>query len=316
MWFHGGQSPKQLHGTDTWELTHPHLYDVQKGEDADEGTNYFRTNDTIAPEHLRLLHQGQTKTAGGPLMFYPAMHGGKHHLTDPISGTARCRGTVEVNRDESPIHVCPDQERIHPIICKRCLSLGRAAHGRGEHVAAAQPLSEYSIKHQQFEDGFHQITAHHPEKGEVGFMGLDPDGTLNLAQVQPSHQRKGLATAMWDHAKSLGINPQHSNVRSREGDAWAKATGDPVPENLSMYDNADPDEDHVENQSYSTAFTAPGYHHPYTKDDMPHALGYERKNDRTAALHDVVQHSTHHLYDSWGKSDEDKAALVEYLKLL
>jgi hypothetical protein len=285
----------------------PTNYDFMDGEfGAEEGQVQARGATVLRKmddSELGCCGQPVAKTAGGPLIFYPAKHGGKYHLTDAISGTARCRGTVEVDKEAGPIHIAPDQERIHPMICKRCLDSGRSAQSQGKHVSGS--LSpEYRLHYGQSDEGHHIIDAYHGAH-DVGSAVFDPDGTLNELNVNPEHQRKGLATAMWDHAKSLGINPQHSNVRSRQGDAWAKSTGDPVPENV-WPSHPDDDADDVENDSFSTAFTAPGYHHPYVSSDYAKALGYESKNSREAALHELTKPSG--WSDSWMKSEEEQEA--------
>jgi 2'-5' RNA ligase len=231
------------------------------------------------------------EAASGPLIFYPAKHGGKYHLTDAISETARCRATVEVDRSGETIHVQPDQERIHPIICKRCLDSGRAAQGKGKHVSGSK-ASDYRFEHEQHFTGDHRIDAWHKSGEHAGFAEFAADGGLDEIEVNPEHQRKGVATGIWEHAKSVGINPQHSNVRSSDGDEWAHSTGDPVPENEWKYPN-----------SFSTAFTAPGYHHPYTSADFPKALGLQPKSPRQAALHDI---SKPKYVDSYYMSDEEK----------
>jgi len=77
----------------------------------------------------------------------------------------------------------------------------------------------------------HLITAHHNESGEeVGYMMYGSNGYVDDIYVHPEHRRRGVATAMWEHAKSLAAKkqapyPQHSDQRSLEGEAWSKSTG-------------------------------------------------------------------------------------------
>ena len=82
-------------------------------------------------------------------------------------------------------------------------------------------------------EGNHKIIAQH-KGGKVGELQWDPgDKQIQNIEVNPKHQRKGLATAMWDHANSLshsGMKLQHSPVRSDAGDAWAKSVGGYLPE--------------------------------------------------------------------------------------
>ena len=64
------------------------------------------------------------RQAAGPVILYPSLYGGKYHAAT-IPGTARCRGTIELDLTASPIHVQPDDERVHPICCSRCVAQGR-----------------------------------------------------------------------------------------------------------------------------------------------------------------------------------------------
>jgi GNAT superfamily N-acetyltransferase len=84
------------------------------------------------------------------------------------------------------------------------------------------------------DDGFHTIEAH--QNGEyLGFLALDPEGTVDDIGVQDKHQNKGIAKAMWNHAKHLHQNgvipvrPSHSSGTTEAGYHFAMSTGDPVP---------------------------------------------------------------------------------------
>lgn len=69
-----------------------------------------------------------------------------------------------------------------------------------------------------------------------GHPGTDT-GMLMSIDVDPEHQRKGIATGMFNHARELSAkNPsiheiQHSNFRTLDGDDWAQSTGHYVPNN-------------------------------------------------------------------------------------
>lgn len=89
----------------------------------------------------------------------------------------------------------------------------------------------------------HQIHVTHGDSPKIvgsmvweGWEGYD-EGALQSIDVDPSYQRKGLATRMWRHAQDLSRKnpnihrPIHSTFRTPEGDAWAKSTGDWMPEN-------------------------------------------------------------------------------------
>ena len=81
----------------------------------------------------------------------------------------------------------------------------------------------------------HTVTAQH--KGDsVGFMTWGHSGGVIDIGVAKAHQRKGVATGMWNHALSLGgtvdkasgitvPHAEHSAHRTRQGEAWAKSTG-------------------------------------------------------------------------------------------
>jgi ribosomal protein S18 acetylase RimI-like enzyme len=59
--------------------------------------------------------------------------------------------------------------------------------------------------------------------------GAAHHGRLMNVEVEPQHQRKGIATAMWQHAERSGIKPQHSPHRTDEGQAWASKVGGKLP---------------------------------------------------------------------------------------
>jgi len=82
------------------------------------------------------------------------------------------------------------------------------------------------------------VSAVHPKHGELGLLTAlaesgDPDipkGQIGSVSVMPDHQRKGVATAMAKRAEQeLGINLSHSEARSDDGEAWAKAFGGTMP---------------------------------------------------------------------------------------
>ena len=94
----------------------------------------------------------------------------------------------------------------------------------------------YDVAHKRLGDHLHLITATHRESGEsVGHMRYGHDGTVQNITVSEPHQRKGVATAMWNHASLMGSKgeapePKHSVQRTSQGDAWAKAVGGHTPE--------------------------------------------------------------------------------------
>ena len=81
----------------------------------------------------------------------------------------------------------------------------------------------------------HTVTAHHKDE-RVGFITWGNSGGVIDMGVTIEHQRKGVATGMWNHALSLGgitdkasgiliPNVEHSGNRTRQGEEWAKSTG-------------------------------------------------------------------------------------------
>jgi GNAT superfamily N-acetyltransferase len=44
--------------------------------------------------------------------------------------------------------------------------------------------------------------------------------------VLPAHQRRGVATAMWEHAKKVNPGILHSHARTDAGRAWSAKVGD------------------------------------------------------------------------------------------
>ena len=56
-------------------------------------------------------------------IFYPVMSGGKYHTSDSITSVATCGNFVVDQRNEVSIHLegNADQNKVHPMVCKRCL---------------------------------------------------------------------------------------------------------------------------------------------------------------------------------------------------
>ena len=72
------------------------------------------------------------------------------------------------------------------------------------------------------------VNATHPEQGiigqlHLGFQRSDGGRKVRNVFVKPEFQRKGIATALWNHATASGLNPQHSpEAQTEEGKAWAE----------------------------------------------------------------------------------------------
>jgi hypothetical protein len=56
--------------------------------------------------------------------FYPPIGGGKYHATTALHGDeiAMCRAMV-LDRTIPPIIITPLTDRVHPIVCRRCLAI-------------------------------------------------------------------------------------------------------------------------------------------------------------------------------------------------
>jgi GNAT superfamily N-acetyltransferase len=120
-------------------------------------------------------------------------------------------------------------------------------------MAAHENLSEYQFRYRPVKsEELHEVQAIHKPTGEpIGRMTWLNYGPLDEIDVQHEHQRRGVATGMWNHAIRLadssyykGVNkripmPEHSIFRTPAGDAWAKSTDDNVPDNVfDQYDSA------------------------------------------------------------------------------
>jgi GNAT superfamily N-acetyltransferase len=80
----------------------------------------------------------------------------------------------------------------------------------------------------------HVVTATHPDHDyPIGFLVWKKDtGETLRVDVEKEHQRKGVATGMWNFAKNVAASsndkirrPQHSRVQTKSGKAWAKKVG-------------------------------------------------------------------------------------------
>jgi len=87
-------------------------------------------------------------------------------------------------------------------------------------------------------DTLHRVDALH--KGQsVGYLDWHPyhqEGELQHIEVSPEHQRKGVATAMWNFAKRQedGDFLTHGRERTDAGEAWAKSTKEPMPKRIKI----------------------------------------------------------------------------------
>jgi GNAT superfamily N-acetyltransferase len=78
------------------------------------------------------------------------------------------------------------------------------------------------------------VNANHPDEGIIGQLHLGfvrQNGRRKVRNifVKKEHQRKGIATAMWNYAEANGFKPQHSDDRTDAGEAWARSLGKRLP---------------------------------------------------------------------------------------
>lgn len=74
-------------------------------------------------------------------------------------------------------------------------------------------------------DDSHLVEAYKGKHGPIGHLEWDAQtGETKDVSVSPEHQRKGLATAMWDVAQKSGlVKPTHSSALSEQGAKWKKS---------------------------------------------------------------------------------------------
>ena len=58
---------------------------------------------------------------------------------------------------------------------------------------------------------------------QVGYLGWNPEGRIGWVSVDPDYHRKGVASGMLEHARSVDPNVHHSDALLDEGQAWSKA---------------------------------------------------------------------------------------------
>lgn len=75
--------------------------------------------------------------------------------------------------------------------------------------------------------GSHRITAllGGERVGEMSWGSKEIHGL----DVNDAHQRRGLATAMWNYGQEMRPRPKHSADRTDKGEAWARKVGGRLP---------------------------------------------------------------------------------------
>lgn len=71
------------------------------------------------------------------------------------------------------------------------------------------------------------------EVGWISWVGRD-SGRIAHIEVKHEHRRKGLATALYNQASHISMEiglkpPRHHEVRTKDGDIWARAVGGDLP---------------------------------------------------------------------------------------
>ena len=114
-------------------------------------------------------------------------------------------------------------------------------------MTASDHLNRYQLRYRptsrsDMADFNHQITALDKKTGkDVGYFQWADKGNSGRIwdiAIHEEHQRKGIATAMYDKADKLAevsdrriYSPEHSETRTPAGDAWAKKVGGSLPDN-------------------------------------------------------------------------------------
>lgn len=90
-------------------------------------------------------------------------------------------------------------------------------------------FGDYTLHYRRPEmgDEQHMITAMHGEQ-KVGSLRWYPKEITGV-DVDAEHQRKGVATAMWNMGQEIRPRPKHSAERTGQGQLWAKAVGGRLP---------------------------------------------------------------------------------------
>lgn len=90
--------------------------------------------------------------------------------------------------------------------------------------------NSYDVRHRVTMNGKHEYSIHPPGTGHLGYAGIGQctvSGNMSRmmhVSIDPEHQRKGLATALYNHAeKHLGVKLRPNEYQSDEGKAYWKS---------------------------------------------------------------------------------------------
>jgi hypothetical protein len=103
------------------------------------------------------------------------------------------------------------------------------ASGQSE-ASKGEPIVPVNYVEHPVSQGSHMITAH-AGKGTGKALGMLTwtKGVIQKISVNENQQHKGMATQMYEHAKTITPGLAHSNNRTDAGEGWAKAVGGPRP---------------------------------------------------------------------------------------
>jgi hypothetical protein len=102
-------------------------------------------------------------------------------------------------------------------------------HGQSEASSGGPIVPKDYVEHPVSQQS-HMITAH-AGKGTGKALGMLTwtKGVIQKIDVNENKQRQGIATQMYEHAKTITPGLAHSNNRTDMGDAWSKSVGGPRP---------------------------------------------------------------------------------------
>ena len=95
---------------------------------------------------------------------------------------------------------------------------------------------DYVHRSSGFSRADHTFMLHNEDGHLLSKLEMNRDGSINTVETNPKHRRQGHATKLFNLVKSISDTyedvpmPKHSNARTTAGDAWAKATGEEVPD--------------------------------------------------------------------------------------
>ena len=157
--------------------------------------------------------------------------------THPLAGVMKGWYATKVSRGHRIIHRPNDDGGVH--VGYVGLHEYEKAIQRLTSLTAGKNGPDYdnlSFHLHDSDDEEHTLIAVHPQHGPVGALSYGAPGNfmadeITGIEVDPAHQRRGVARQMLHHVKTH-INDQlvHSESRSDAGEAWAKAVDSEAPE--------------------------------------------------------------------------------------